>query len=327
MSSALSNLTSRLATRLGIDGDSNELLGILKATAFRSENPASDAQLVALLVVADQYGLNPWTKEIYAFPDKKNGIVPVVGVDGWSRIINSNIQFDGMEFRQSEEMVQMPGAKSEAPAWIECSIFRKDRSRPIVIREYLDETYREPFKGQYGAVIGPWQTHPKRFLRHKAMIQCSRIAFGYTGIYDQDEAERIIDMGSADVVGDERAASDISMPKSKSASKPAPRTLPEDIPHEQVPPVQHQRQEEPAAARQQSDAQQQRSEPKQSAKQAAKDSGPVANLTEGMLRVIRAKISTGGKAEEDVLKQFGVDRLEDIPAPQANDVLKFIEGK
>ena len=39
--------------------------------------------------------------------------------------------------------------------------------------------------------IGPWKTHPKRMLRHKAMIQCARLAFGFTGIYDQDEADRI----------------------------------------------------------------------------------------------------------------------------------------
>jgi hypothetical protein len=51
--------------------------------------------MMALLIVADQYGLNPWTKEIYAFPDKSNGIVPVVGVDGWARIINTHEQFDG----------------------------------------------------------------------------------------------------------------------------------------------------------------------------------------------------------------------------------------
>ena len=30
-------------------------------------------------------------------------------------------------------------------------------------------------------------------LRHKAMIQCARLAFGYGGIYDQDEAERIVE--------------------------------------------------------------------------------------------------------------------------------------
>jgi hypothetical protein len=28
-------------------------------------------------------------------------------------------------------------------------------------------------------------------LRHKAMIQCARLAFGFVGIFDEDEAERI----------------------------------------------------------------------------------------------------------------------------------------
>ena len=206
MSTALTTLTSKLAAKLDMGDDGSDLIETLKATAFKGE--VTNAQMTALMVVANQYGLNPWTKEIYAFPDKNNGIVPVVGVDGWARIINDNPQFDGMEFAQSDEKVRMPGANSDAPAWIECAMYRKDRTRPVIIREYLDETYREPFKGKFGPVIGPWQTHPKRFLRHKAMIQCARMAFGYGGIYDQDEAERIIekDMGAAEVVSSRPAA-------------------------------------------------------------------------------------------------------------------------
>ena len=205
MSTALTTLTSKLAAKLDMGAYGSDLIETLKATAFKGE--VTNAQMTALMVVANQYGLNPWTKEIYAFPDKNNGIVPVVGVDGWARIINDNPQFDGMEFSQSDEMVRMPGANSDAPAWIECAMYRKDRARPVIIREYLDETYREPFKGKFGPVIGPWQTHPKRFLRHKAMIQCARMAFGYGGIYDQDEAERIIekDMGAAEVVSSRQA--------------------------------------------------------------------------------------------------------------------------
>ena len=200
MSTALTTLTSKLAAKLDMGTDGSDLIETLKATAFKGE--VSNAQMTALMVVANQYGLNPWTKEIYAFPDKNNGIVPVVGVDGWARIINDNPQFDGMDFAQSDEMVRMPGANSDAPAWIECAMYRKDRARPVIIREYLDEVYREPFKGKFGLVAGPWQTHPKRFLRHKAMIQCARMAFGYGGIFDQDEAERITerDMGAAEVV-------------------------------------------------------------------------------------------------------------------------------
>jgi phage recombination protein Bet len=206
MSTALTTLTSKLAAKLDMGDDGSDLIETLKATAFKGE--VTNAQMTALMVVANQYGLNPWTKEIYAFPDKNNGIVPVVGVDGWARIINDNPQFDGMEFAQSDEMVRMPGANSDAPAWIECAMYRKDRTRPVIIREYLDEAYREPFKGKFGPVIGPWQTHPKRFLRHKAMIQCARMAFGYGGIYDQDEAERIVekDMGAAEVVSSRPSA-------------------------------------------------------------------------------------------------------------------------
>lgn len=168
MNSALVTLTQKLATTLDM-GDGTGLIETLKATAFKGQ--VSDAQMTALMVVANQYALNPWTKEIYAFPDKNNGIVPVVGVDGWSRIINSHPQFDGIEFEQDSESCT-------------CIIFRKDRNRPIKVTEWMSECKRG---------TGPWQSHPKRMLRHKAMIQCARLAFGYGGIYDQDEAERIVE--------------------------------------------------------------------------------------------------------------------------------------
>ena len=66
MSNALTTLTRTLATKLDM-GDGADLIGTLKATAFKGQ--VSDAQMTALLVVANQYALNPWTKEIYAFPD------------------------------------------------------------------------------------------------------------------------------------------------------------------------------------------------------------------------------------------------------------------
>lgn len=181
--SNLITLTNNLAERFSMTGQG--LIDTLKATAFKGQ--VSDAQMTALLIVATQYGLNPWTKEIYAFPDKNNGIVPVVGVDGWSRIINDHPQFDGMDFEQDEESCT-------------CRMYRKDRSRAIAVTEYMSECKRNG--------VGPWVSHPKRMLRHKAMIQCARLAFGFTGIHDQDEAEVIANveprpikqMGAAQVV-------------------------------------------------------------------------------------------------------------------------------
>lgn len=175
-STALTTLTSKLAATLNM-GDGAGLMETLKATAFKSSTQVTDAQMTALLVVANQFGLNPWTKEIYAFPDRNNGIVPVVGVDGWSRIINNHPQFDGMDFEQDAESCT-------------CIIHRKDRSHPVKVTEYMAECRR--------ANVGPWQSHPRRMLRHKAMIQCARLAFGYGGIYDQDEAERIAEVKTVD---------------------------------------------------------------------------------------------------------------------------------
>lgn len=183
MSTALQTLTTKLATKLDMGDNGQELTETLKATAFKGQ--VSDAQMTALMVVANQYGLNPWTKEIYAFPDKNNGIVPVVGVDGWSRIINDHKEFDGIEFEQTENSCT-------------AIIYRKDRKHPTRVTEFLDECRRQ---------TGPWKSHPKRMLRHKALIQGARVAFGYTGIYDQDEADVILekDMGQADVVAKEPA--------------------------------------------------------------------------------------------------------------------------
>jgi phage recombination protein Bet len=168
MSNIVLSNAGKLATALGITGEPQELIQTLKATAFKGQ--VSDAQMAALLMVASQYNLNPWTRELYAFPDRNNGIVPVVGVDGWSRIINSHPQFDGMDFQQDAESCT-------------CIIYRKDRSHPIKVTEWLEECRRDG--------VGPWKSHPKRMMRHKSMIQCARLAFGFVGIYDQDEAERI----------------------------------------------------------------------------------------------------------------------------------------
>lgn len=169
MSTALATLTAKLAKQFDM-GDGADLSNTLKATCFKSGTQVTDAQMTALLIVANQYKLNPFTKEIFAFPDK-GGIVPVVGLDGWSRIINSHDQFDGMDFEQDAESCT-------------CIIYRKDRSHPVRVTEWMAECKRS---------TGPWQSHPKRMLRHKAMIQCARLAFGFSGIFEQDEAERIVE--------------------------------------------------------------------------------------------------------------------------------------
>jgi len=163
------SLITKMADKYGLEP--NKMMTTLKATAFRGD--VTNEQMAALLIVADQHNLNPWLKEIYAFPSRQ-GIVPIVGVDGWARITNEHPQFDGMELTLSGE------AGREAYT---CTIYRKDRSHPVSVTEYMTECRRD---------TDPWRTHPLRMLRHKAMIQCARLAFSFAGIYDPDEGDRVL---------------------------------------------------------------------------------------------------------------------------------------
>jgi hypothetical protein len=164
-----------LAKRLGARDDAPAFLSSLRKVAFPTEKggTVTDEQLFALVVVANQYQLNPFTRELYAFPAKGGGIVPILSVDGWARIINEHPACDGLEFVEAED-----------GSWVECIIYRKDRAHPTRVREWLAECKRP---------TEPWTKWPRRMLRHKAMIQCARVAFGFSGIYDPDEGGRIIE--------------------------------------------------------------------------------------------------------------------------------------
>lgn len=162
-----------MASRLNLD--ENLLMTTLKKTMFK--DCRSLEEFTALVVVANEYGLNPMTKEIYAFPAKGGGVVPMVSIDGWVRIMNSHPEFDGIEFND------LPNEKGQLMA-IEAVIYRRDRSRPIKVIEYLSECERP---------TDPWKKSPARMLRHRALIQCARYAFGFSGIYSdqEDQLEQI----------------------------------------------------------------------------------------------------------------------------------------
>lgn len=179
----LGNQLALMTENLNMKGvDEGNLYQTLKATVFKDAK--DDSQLATLMIVANQYGLNPFTKEIYAFPSR-GAVIPIVSVDGWTRIINDNPNCDGIQFLQDDESAT-------------CTIYRKDRSHPTVVTEYLAECKMN---------TDPWKKYPKRMLRHKALIQCARVAFGYSGIYDEDEAKRI-DGGITTVVSDAEPVND-----------------------------------------------------------------------------------------------------------------------
>ena len=144
------------------------LLETLKATLMPK---ATNEELLSFVVTANQYGLNPFTREIYAFPARNGGIQPVVSVDGWIRMMNNHASFDGIQFTTED--------KDGKPFSVTATIHLKDRTHPVEVTEYFSECYR---------ATEPWKVNPRRMLRHKALIQCARVAFGFSGITDEEEA-------------------------------------------------------------------------------------------------------------------------------------------
>lgn len=164
------NALEAMAQRLHVTPD--VLRTTLQKTAFSTCR--TNEEFVSMVIVANEYGLNPMLKEIYAFPGKGGGIMPMVGVDGWIRLMNEHSAFDGIEFDYIAD--QKGGIEA-----IEAVIWRKDRAHPIKVIEYMEECRRG---------TDPWKTAPRRMLRHRALIQCVRIAFGFSGIAaegDEDE--------------------------------------------------------------------------------------------------------------------------------------------
>ena len=169
-----------MADRFGMNPEAFERT--VRATCLppdrRTGQEATREEFAAFLLVAKTYDLNPLTREIYGMRKKGGGIQAVVSVDGWLKMVNTNPNFDGMQFHDEVN------DKGEVIA-ITCRMYRKDRSHSIEATEYLSECIQKRDDT-------PWNQWPRRMLRHKALIQAARYAFGFAGIVDPDEAARYI---------------------------------------------------------------------------------------------------------------------------------------
>lgn len=106
---------------------------------------------------------------------KAGQIQPIVSVDGWMRKCNEHPKFDGMKFVDTI-------ADNGDPISVTCIIYRTDRSHPIEVTEYFDECSK--------AGGAAWKITPKRMLRHRALTQAARYAFGFAGLMDRDEFDQ-----------------------------------------------------------------------------------------------------------------------------------------
>ena len=119
--------------------------------------------ILALLRTMQHWHLDPLKEEI-GFTQYEDGNWQVfISIDGCSKLLNQNSQFNGLVFNQADTLVE------GVPEWMECSIYRRDRIMPITVREYFVEVRNSH---------DMWQKMPRRMLRHRALQQCVRLAMG-----------------------------------------------------------------------------------------------------------------------------------------------------
>ena len=145
---------ARAASGLGLDE------GELKAWIdLQIEVPAKT--ILTLLRSMQSLHLDPLCDEI-GFTQYDDGQWQVfITIEGCSKLLNQHPQFNGLVFNQADTLID------GVPEWMECTIYRKDRTVPTTVREYLTEV-----RGDNPI----WQKMPRRMLRHRALQQCVRLA-------------------------------------------------------------------------------------------------------------------------------------------------------
>lgn len=132
--------------------------------------------------VCNRYKLNPFVKEIHATV-MGGKLVPIVGVDGFVTLARRTDPDARFEYVWHED-------EAGTLRSVECYVKRFLHGEWVTVgqsREFMEEC-----RGNSNI----WNKWPKRMLKHKALIQALREAFGFSGIYDPDEADRIRSGGS-----------------------------------------------------------------------------------------------------------------------------------
>lgn len=210
-------------------------------------------------------------------------------------------------FEDIEEVVIGDGDKMVA----KCTIKRKGRSP--VVREFSVEDAKKA--GLWGKE-GPWRNYPKRMLQLRARGFAMRDAFpdALRGISIAEEVQDIeIEINPAPT------RPSVSMPQSAAAAaasaEPAQVREVVDTQTGEVIKEPVQQTEMPSVFDQ----------PSAGAMPAGEPLEGVPTLSEGQLKIVRTKAHAAGLDDAAVAHQFGVERIEAIPATAVNKVLDFIK--
>lgn len=143
----------------------------------------SDEDFLVLLHLADKYGLDPLRKEVCMIKTKA-GPRPYVGIDGWLRIMTSQPDYDAHDIQE----VWSGGAKGKGTIEYSTAILHSKKRKALGLLPFEHtEYFRECV---VRADYTPWNSHPSRMLKEKALIQGVRLLWNIY-IPDIDEWDKM----------------------------------------------------------------------------------------------------------------------------------------
>ena len=157
----------------------------LIAVLFKTIAPdnATMEDLIGFLQLAHRFDLDPFAREIFMIKSRGK-IQTYVGIDGYTKIVNRQPEYDGCTFTYDQD-------SDGGITAVTCTMYRKDRSHPMAVTEFLAECL-PPTPSE------AWKRSPGRMLRHRAFVQAARLTFGISGALDEgsDFSPTTIEAGS-----------------------------------------------------------------------------------------------------------------------------------
>lgn len=168
-----------------VDLESKEKVELVKRMFAKG---ATDDEFAVFLELAKRYNLDPFKRQIFFLPDRRQNEPGKIMVShaGLIHIAHSSDQWAGMKTfiitKDGEERLIVDNPADIAGAV--CYVYRKDWKEPLIHAV----SFREYFK-QNNSRMGPWYTMPQTMIKKVAEAGALRRAFDLGGLYIEEEMD------------------------------------------------------------------------------------------------------------------------------------------
>ena len=171
--------------RENVDLENREKVELVKRMFAKG---ATDDEFAVFLELAKRYNLDPFKRQIFFLPDRRQNEPGKIMVShaGLIHIAHSSDQWAGMKTfiitKSGEEKLIVDNPNDIAGAV--CYVYRKDWKEPLIHAV----AFRE-YSKQNNSRMGPWYTMPQTMIKKVAEAGALRRAFDLGGLYIEEEMD------------------------------------------------------------------------------------------------------------------------------------------